>query len=298
MRHFGLGMGIKITAKPRGFCGGGKIVRCFVREKKIYCGNRYREVDIFTYTDTQKAVSKQGRSKKVKESEPKQKNLNDKNSRRYLVQLGNLNFGDDKKAIHVTLTYNPKYLPKTLEEAERKVTNYLRKVKYARKKAGLPPLKYILVTGCVTTSKNSDKPVRIHHHIIMNGGLDRDDLEDLWRERRKKGEKKGVRTGYCNADRLQAEEDGISSLCTYLVKQGGKKKKWSSSHNLKKPVSRTNDSRYSRRKLEKLAKDRPGRDFWEKMYPGWTLTDNVYGVQYEYNDFTGWAVYLKLMKKE
>ena len=39
-------------------------------------------------------------------------------------------------------------------------------------------------------------------------------------------------------------------------------------------------------------------EFWEKKYPGWTLTDDDYGVQYEYNDFTGWAVYLKLRKKE
>ena len=48
-------------------------MRCFIREKKIYCGDRYREVDIFSYTDTQKISSGRGkRSKKVRESEPKQ----------------------------------------------------------------------------------------------------------------------------------------------------------------------------------------------------------------------------------
>ena len=53
-------------------------MRTFVREKKIYCGGHYREVDIFTYTDGQKiAASRGNRSKKVKESPPKQKNLND-----------------------------------------------------------------------------------------------------------------------------------------------------------------------------------------------------------------------------
>ena len=119
-------------------------MRSFIREKKIYCGKQYREVDIFSYTDTQYRASQRGtRSRKIKESEPKQKNLNDKNARRYFVQTANLNFGDDPGALHVSATYSGKYLPPTVEEAEREVTNYLRRVQYQRKKQGLPPLKYI-----------------------------------------------------------------------------------------------------------------------------------------------------------
>lgn len=274
------------------------MVRSFIREKKIYCGDHYREVDIFTYTTAQKTAASRGkRSKKVQESEPKQKNLNDKNARRYFVQLGNLNFGDDPEALHVSATYSAKYLPRTVEAAEKEVSNFLRRVAYARKKAGLPPLKYILVTA-YTTPRNGGKPTRIHHHIVMNGGLDRDVVEELWRKRKRKGQKKGDRIGYCNADRLQADENGIAALCTYLVKQAGGKKRWSSSHNLKKPTSRANDGKYNRRQIEKWAKERPGRAFWEKKYPGWTLTDDDYGVQYEYNEQTGWSIYLKLRKKE
>lgn len=82
-------------------------MRSFIREKKIYCGKQYREVDIFTYTDAQcRAVKRGTRSKKIKESEPKQKNLNDKNARRYFIQTANLNFGDDPDALHVTATYS------------------------------------------------------------------------------------------------------------------------------------------------------------------------------------------------
>lgn len=73
----------------------------------------------------------------------------------------------------------------------------------------MPPLKYMIVTA-YTTKRNSETPVRIHHHIIMNGGLDRDVVEDLWRKRRRKGQKKGDKIGFCNADRLQADENGIS----------------------------------------------------------------------------------------
>ena len=184
-------------------------MRSFMREKKIYCGKHYREVDIYPYTAAQLTASTRGkRSKKIKETEPKQKNLNDKNARRYFTQTANLNFGSDPEALHVTATYSGKYLPDTVEQAEQEATNFLRRVQYRRKKEGLPPLKYMIVTA-YTTKRNSETPVRIHHHIIMNGGLDRDVVEDLWRKRRRKGQKKGDKIGFCNADRLQADENGI-----------------------------------------------------------------------------------------
>ncbi len=269
-----------------------------VREKSIFCGKHYKEVDVFTYSDGQRRAAQRGvRSKRRKVSEPKQKNLNEKNARRYFIQTANLNFGSDPGALHVSLTYSNRYLPATLEEAERKVRNFIRKIQYARKKAGLPPLKYMLVTAS-TCDRQTGKPVRIHHHIIMNGGLDRDAVENLWRERKQKGQKQGDRTGYCNADRLQADENGIAALCVYLARQAGGKKRWTSSHNLERPSCRTTDGKFSHKQLEKWAKERPGREFWERKYPGWTLTDEDYGIAYEYNDFTGWAIYLKLRRKE
>ncbi|MCI8857497.1 MAG: hypothetical protein HFH26_13280 [Clostridiaceae bacterium] len=273
-------------------------MRSFVREKQIDCGKHYKEVDIFPYTDAQKtAAAKKKRAKKTRESPPKQKNLNDRNACRYFTQLMHLNFEHDPGALHLSNTYSHKYLPETIEEAEKEAENYIRRIKARRKKKGLPPLKYILVTAC-TTKKNSDKPVRIHHHIIINGGLDRDEVEELWRKRRKKGQTQGDRIGYCNADRLQPEDDGIGGLSHYLVKQAGGKKRWSSSQNLERPTSRTNDGKYTRRQVEKWAKQRPDRTFWEKRYPGWTLTNEDYGIQYEYNELTGWSIYLKLRKKE
>jgi hypothetical protein len=270
-----------------------KRTKSFIREKKIYCGTNYREVDIFTYTETQIRANGRQRSKKEKVSEPKQRNLNDKNARRYLIQLGNLNFGDGD--LHVSATYKKGLLPETIEEAEREASNYLRRVAYKRKKVGLPPLKYILVTA-YSTGKNSEKPVRIHHHIIMNGGLDRDVIEGLWRKPKKSGHRQGEKIGFINADRLQPDENGVAALCAYLTDQPNNKKRWSSSQNLKKPYFRNNDSRYSYRQLAKLAKAPVDRAFWEKQYPGWTLTDDDYGAVAQYNDITGWSIYLKLRR--
>lgn len=273
-------------------------MRSYIREKTIYCGEQYREVDIYTYTDAQNQIARRGRrSRKERVSQPKQKNLNEKNSRRYFIQTANLNFAGDPGALHVSATYGDRYLPETLEEAEREVRNFLRRLQYERKKRGLPPLKYMLVTAA-TVSKSTGKPVRIHHHILINGGLDRDTVENLWRKQKRRGQKQGDRIGYCNADRLQGDENGIAALCNYLVRQAGGKKRWSSSHNLERPASRTVDMKYTRRQVEKWAREHPGKEFWERKYPGWTPTDEDHGVLYEYNELTGWAVYLKLRKKE
>ncbi len=273
-------------------------MRSYIREKTIYCGKQYREVDIYTYTDAQNQIAKRGRrSKERKVSEPKQKNLNEKNSRRYFTQTAALNFAGDPEALHVSSTYSDKYLPETAEEAEREVRNYLRRLQYERKKRGLPPLKYMLVTAS-TVDKVTGRPVRIHHHILMNGGLDRDTVEGLWRKRKRQGQKEGDRIGFCNADRLQGGENGIAALCSYLSRQAGGKKRWSSSHNLERPATRTMDMKYTRRQVERWALEHPDRAFWERKYPGWTLTDENYGITYEYNDYTGWAIYLKLRRKE
>jgi hypothetical protein len=260
-----------------------------IREKKIYCGKNYLEVDIYPYTKSQVESRRRKRGKKVKVSAPKQKNLNDKNARRYLTQLSNANF--TASDLHVTCTYTDKTLPESIEEGEQTITKYLRRVAYHRKKNGLGPLKYILVTE-YTTPKESEKPKRMHHHIIMNGGMSRDEVEELWKVGRK-----GERIGRINADRLQPDENGLAALANYLSKEPHRKKRWSSSRNLERPVQAPpNDHKYSKRQVEKIAKGMIDPDYFRKKYPGWDITDKVYGIQVTYNEQSGYYVYLKLRK--
>jgi ABC-type transporter Mla MlaB component len=295
-------------------------MRTFVREKKIYCGPDYLEVDVFNYTKTEKENAQKGeRSKKEVDSNLKQVDWNDRNSRRRFLQLANTNFGEGD--LHVSSTYSKGNMPPTAADAERELKNFLRRVDYRRQKEGLPPLKYISIPIC-TFQKDGVTPARIHHHVIMNGGLDRDVIEDLWRKRKRKGQKKGDKIGYINADRLQPEENGLAALCEYLAKQAGGKKRWSSSQNLDKPDpvtvdpdsppqaasrfsastnlerpwSRTNDHSFSRKEVEKIAKAPPDRAYWERRYPGYTLCGNGYGYQAIYSDSRGWALYLKLRR--
>lgn len=287
-----------LSAQPRK----GRIM--FYREKKIDCGS-YREADIIPRTDSaEKAVKgRRGKSKKV--SEPKQKDLNEKNSKRYLVQLGNGNFGAGD--LHVTYTYSAKYLPKTEAEADRRIGNYLSRIAYRRKKLGLPPLKYILVTEYGYAKDDPDhtgRPVRIHHHVIMNAGLDRDEVEMMWTAERINWRKYDAdhsygdtveRIGYVNADRIQTNENGIEALCKYVMKNPKGKKRWSSSRNLVRPVERPPaDGKYSKKKVEALAKSNDrGLDFFQKRFHGYTIAE----IRPEYYEETGWHIYLKMWKK-
>lgn len=264
----------------------------FVREKKITCGD-YMEVDIIPRTlEAERVIRRGTRSKKEKVSAPKQQNLNQKNAKRYLVELGNGNFG--KGDLHVTLTYSNEFRPETVEEAEKEVTNYLRRVAYRRKKLGLSALKYILVSE-YRVNDDGEFTTKIHHHIIMNGDetnqLTRDDIEQLW-SKRVKGKGK-QQLGWADADRLQPNENGIEALLTYLSKDPKGKKRWSSSRNLVRPFQRKNDFKYSNRKIEQLAKTPDqGLEYFQQKYPKYRIAS----VEFKYYDRTGWHAYLKLWK--
>jgi len=154
-------------------------------------------------------------------------------------------------------------------------------------------LKYILVTEC--GEKEDGEQIRIHHHLIINKGIDRDKLESMWcktQRGRKKKDYEPELLGWVNADRLQPDKNGLEALAMYLTKRPNRKKRWSSSRNLKKPTMRTNDAKYSKRKIEKIAKEPPSKDYWERQYPGYTYTE----IKVEYNDITGWSIYIKMRK--
>lgn len=154
----------------------------FVREKKIHCGKNHMEVDIYQITDNH--LRKRNRRKREKVTAPSQKNLNDKNARRYLRQLAKANF--TSQDLHVSCTYKPEYLPATIEEAEKEVGKFIRRIQYRRKKNGQEPIRYIIIT-------EGGDGKRIHHHIIMSG-MDRDELEDLCPCRAEKVRKKVTRS--------------------------------------------------------------------------------------------------------
>ncbi|MDP4144137.1 MAG: hypothetical protein Q8936_06575 [Bacillota bacterium] len=234
------------------------------REKKIYSG-KILEVEIYPITIQER---KQPRKKKEKESLPKQKNLNDKNAKKHLIRLINTNFNDKDLAVH--LTYKDGELPEDEKAARRDIANYIRRVKHYRKKNNLPALKYIAVI------EHGQEKKRLHHHIIMSGDIDRDIAEELWTK------------GRANADRLKEDENGYEALGRYIAKDPKRCKRWVQSKNLKQPVIKVNDFKFSRRKAEHIAKAPEDKDIFNKLYPEYVLneckveTNEIYGGTYLY----------------
>ena len=142
---------------------------------------------------------------------------------------------------------------------------------------GLPPLKYIAVT------ERGKRGGRYHHHITINGGIDRDTLEGMWEH------------GYANSRRLQFTQDGPAGLGHYIVKSPVGGKAWSASKNLVDPEPRTRDERISGRKARELAENIKDNTRFEKLYPGYLMS----AAEAFHNDVNG-GCYLvaRLYKKD
>lgn len=230
------------------------------------------------------------RMTKTHRSSEKQIQQNLKRAKRYFIQKINTNFGGSDYCAH--LTYASWDRPDTKEAADRDLENFLRKLKRECKKQKLDPLKYVAVMEYGETADGKMK--NIHFHVILSGQLPREFIEESWRARRRKGEKKGRRRGMINVDRLQPDEYGLEALARYLTKKKGilDEKKWHCSKNLKKPTIRKNDYKYSHRKLETLAGQTDCPVVWQQLYPGYLLTEAVS----TYSQEGGWHITVKMRR--
>ena len=222
-------------------------MRTIYREKRYACGEY---LDVYIYPVFSQ-ISKNGKRGKRKASSPAQKKLNQRHREEKLVRLLHANFTPDDLEIHLTYEIEPE----SPEEAARLVRNFIRRVQRARKKSELPPLKYIAVT------EKGSRNGRYHHHITLSGGMDRDELEKLW----------GL--GYANSRRLQFKENGLAGLGNYITKSPVGKRAWNASKNLIDPEPRTRDGRISGRQAEELARDTTNNAEYEKLYPGYFLSE-------------------------
>lgn len=192
------------------------------------------------------------RAAKQNTTSEKQRRLNMERAKRHFVQLIDGNFTEQD--IHLTLTYAQ---APTYERAQRDVKNFIRKLKRIREKRGLPDLMY---AGTIEGNADGTRE-RIHVHMIMNGGVGREELEEIWAK------------GYANADRLRVNENGLEQVARYIVKQQKNRKKWFASRNLKQPKTRTSDSRCSNRRVKLIAQNfrAEAKEVMEKIYPGYSF---------------------------
>lgn len=234
-------------------------MRNVYREKKYVCGEY---LDVFIYPVFEAGSRRGGKRVKRRPSTQAQKKLNQRHREEKLVRLLHANFTQDDLEIHLTYTGAQ---PASDEETMRLVRNWIRCIQRLRKKLGLPPLKYIVVT------QRGKRGGRYHHHVTLSGGVDRDMLEKLWTH------------GYANSRRLQFTEKGLAGLGHYITKSHVGKKAWTASKNLVDPEPRTRDGRISARKARALAGDIQDNTQFEALYPGYLLSE---ATEF-HNDFNG-----------
>lgn len=247
--------------------------------KEIKAGEQF-EVEIYPQFKSMDEVPEEGRSIK-KDNTRAQRNLNDKNARKYVERLINRNFTN--KDIWITLTFDEEHLPPDgdIDAAIKIIQKYFRRINYRRRKLGLGNAKYVYVIEYDPYAK-----IRWHYHIVMDGAMDMDTVEKCWKE----GSRNEVR-------RLHKDENGLSGLANYIVKEKYRvksEKRWNSSKGLIDPDIRVVHSKQPEKgkgcykKIEKFVKDMVRNQGsiegqMNKWYPDYDFTNaKVY-----YNDFNG-----------
>ena len=241
--------------------------------KTISAGNMF-EVElypIFNKKDFQEFKVKR-KSKKA------QKNLNDRNSRKQFIRLINSNFTKDDYIMH--LTYSNENLPPSIEDAEREVYKLIRKINYRRKKKKLQNAKYIYVT-----EYDPQKKIRVHHHLIIEGGIDRKVMKDLWTN--------GTRI---KVEELEPDEYELSGLANYLSKDPKGKKRWKASKGLKQPRERKSYTSFSKKKIRNMiADDTNVSVYMNSNYKSKTYLDH----EIRYNKVNHmYYIYVRMRKKD
>ncbi|QNU67246.1 hypothetical protein EHE19_001480 [Ruminiclostridium herbifermentans] len=227
-----------------------------------------------------KTGNKDIRMKKKKPSREVQKNLNDKNTKKKIIRLINTNFTNED--IWATFTYDSKHLPGSPEQAKKDMQNYIRRLNRYVRKNKLPALKYIYVTEYEEDEKKGKK--RVHHHIVMNF-RDRDAAEKIW--------DKGGRT---HSRRLQTDDYGLEGLARYITKDSKNSKRYTTSRNLEKPKITIADSKMTKRKAERIARDQNlASDIFEKLYEGYIFND----IDIKYSKFVSGAyLYVRMRQRD
>ena len=230
-------------------------VLCY-KTRTIRCGEA---VEVEAYPIYSRAYPDAARMKERIRSSRAQQKLNDRRAETAFRRKAETNFG--RNDYFLTLTY--KGPAPSMEQARRDFRNYIARINRARKRRGIPPCRYMAVIEA------GNRSGRAHHHVLIDGGLSRDEYEQIWGK------------GYANCDRLQMHGDGLAAVCKYMLKAAGSEarakdqKRWTCSRNLKEPRVTESVHRVSKRQAARIAQDAElqGEGIMRKLYPGLQLTE-------------------------
>ncbi|MBP3656661.1 MAG: hypothetical protein J6K32_08200 [Clostridia bacterium] len=210
-----------------------------------------------------------------------QERLNAKNAQKKLVRLINENFGSGD--LILTLTYPADNGPGDEAQAMRDAQNYLRRIRSRRERRGLEPMKYIYV---IEETHRRQWGTRYHIHLIMSGGIPREEAEAAWR---------GKHGGICTCRGAQPDRrKHLTGYAMYLMRGKGERsqekdgknpqrramrRRWNSSKNLRDPddAATTADKKVSIRKAGQIAETagdyERAKEIFARLYPGCELLE-------------------------
>lgn len=265
-----------------------------IRANRFVTG-KYVEVDVVPLPEEETDTLKVKRNKKTGYvTRPEQQLVNDRRTFKYLRMVLQGNFVKDDYYMTLTFKMSELPLPEKVEDAKNYLSNFLDKVRRRYKKIK-QECKYLWVME-YELDDEEEYVTKVHFHVVMNKGISRDEIEECWSVGR--GKKKKY-LGLINTKRIKLNADTkLEDLAEYLAK-GSRTKKgkkiWNSSRNLERPYKTKNDSKFTRRQLEKMATSNDeGRPLIEKKYPGYKITS----IAYRFNDYRGWHLYLRMWKEE
>ena len=237
-------------------------MRVRMREHIYYTGN-YAEVEVFPVIEKPRC-----RRKKYQPTSEMQAIINQEHAKRRLIRLVHANFNENDYIVHIT--YSKGNEPATLEDANRDIRNYCRRIRRKCKKANTE-FKYIIVPELSN---------RYHFHIFMRAGIDRTVIEKTWG----KGD-------YVNANCLEFSNEGVKLLVGYAQKQRLNYKRWQGSRNLVQPVER--EHFISKKVAQEYSDCWNTQELIEKRFPDYFLVlDESTSVTNAINGFEYTRVFL------
>ena len=200
---------------------------------------------------------RRAKSQQTKEAQQK---ANNERSRIRLIQLVEANFTEEDLTIGLDYAGQTP----TPERVDKDLKNFFEKIRRRRKQRGLPDLKYIAAIGGDEMPAAGYSGKRPHVHVIMNGGIDRDEIEQLWGH------------GHANTHRLQPRDEGLGGIAVYFTRQMQDRppkmgvKKYRPSKNLIRPEPRSTDAKMPNGRVRKVAYgfENEAKAVMEKLYPG------------------------------
>ena len=242
--------------------------RTFIRERVHICG-AYMDAEIFPVFQ-----SPGKRRNKCRPTSEVQKRINQRNAERKLIRLVHANFTEQDLALG--LSYDAAHLPESVEAGKKQLAKFLRALRAEYRRQG-KALRYI------TTTEVGKKSGRIHHHLILSGGVDRDRIEQLWGQ------------GYANTKRLQFGKTGVAGLACYMVKGQIDYRRYNCSRNLERPEPLEYDGRMDRAEQQRLAEmveDGTIYQEMERVYPDYICVE----AEAQRND-VNWCVYVRIFMR-